>query len=70
MVIGPSIAARGGMGLARDGPGFLDLSTGPFEFPAATRRGEKLEVEEGAEGPLLSTFSPFDVLVESMQLGR
>jgi hypothetical protein len=45
------------MGLAGDGPGFLDLSAGPFEFPAATRRGEKLEVEEGAEGA-----SPVDVL--------
>jgi hypothetical protein len=31
-VIGPSMAAQGG--LAGDGPGFLDLSAGPFEFPA------------------------------------
>jgi hypothetical protein len=56
-VIGPSIAARGGTGLAGDGPWFLDLCAGPFEFPAAARRGEKLEVDEGAEGA-----PPVDVL--------
>jgi hypothetical protein len=57
VVIGLSMAARGGTGLAGDGPGFLNLSAGPFEFPTAPRRGEKLEVEEGAEGA-----PPVDVL--------
>jgi hypothetical protein len=56
-VVGPSMAAQGGTGLAGDGPEFLNLSTGPFEFPGAPRRGEKLEVEEGAEGA-----PPVDVL--------
>jgi hypothetical protein len=71
-VIGLSMAAQGGTGLAGDGPRLLDLPAGPFEFPAAPRRGEKLEVEEGTEaqrGPLLSTSSPFDSLAESMRLG-